>query len=1084
MTKVDRTSDKTVADPVDQLVIQLRAYVTRAPKKPKKAKQAAKGGEERSPFVYEAERVEPSDWVLVFDCETCTTPDQRLRFGAYQLRYKGQLWERGLFYASKDDAKPLPPADLALLRKVIKKDRDAAHAEHIHLLTRAQFVEEVFYRKAFDVGAQIVAFNLPFDLSRLAIRHASARRSMRGGFSLTLCDKEGLPPVAVKHLSQRAALIRFTGRRKEDETDGEDIDPNAPHESEKPPAPDRGYFVDVKTLAGALLSGPHSLASLSELLDVETRKEESEEHGGSLTEDYVRYCQRDVQSTWECFAALSKRFDALGLSDVGLYDLYSEASLGKAYLKTMGVTPWRKAQPDFPPALIGNILSAYYGGRAEVHIRRQIVPVIHCDFLSMYPTVCTLMGLWEFVCARGVDHIDDTANVRALVDAPDEELVERLRNKALWRELAALVQVRPDRDLFPVRAKYETVNEGKLGPATIGLNFLSSDEPLWFTLADVLVSKILTGRAPQILSAIRFEPRKRQEGLNPIAVAGEAIDPDTEDFYRRLIVHRNVIKARAEAEQNEAQKRALESDEQFVKILANATSYGIFVELNVEDYRNAKPMIAHGARALAWRFKSKKFEKPGRYFHPLLGTLITGAARLMLALAERQVIEQGLDWAFCDTDSMAIANVDNLPFEEFKARALRGYDWFKELNPYGEAKSILQLEKVNFPKDKKGDLSALDPPLCLAVSAKRYVLYNRRDHGPIIRKASGHGLGHLLAPYDEPTKERRARIKRIGVPLWQEDLWLEIIRAAESDTPDQTKFMEMPRFGAPAASPYAATTPELLSWFKGYNERHAEGERVFPFGFLLSLQAKSKVEMAQTDPEALSEELWQRREPRPAAPFFKRAGEAKDHAFDRERDLPVPASWLKTHGRSLVRYHLHQESKFWGGEYDQRGPLQRRYVCTLSLQAIGKESENIEENEFIGEEAGPIEHPMNSGAQKSLAEFVFEMQQRNQISDRTLSERADVSPHTLRKLRRVAGISQESLDRVVRTVEELRQEAEAAAAENKHWLEELRKFCKKMGGRNKGADLLGMERTYIGRVLSGEKAMTAGLVERLRALHI
>ena len=57
-----------------------------------------------------------------------------------------------------------------------------------------------------------------------------------------------------------------------------------------------------------------------------------------------------------------------------------------------------------------------------------------------------------------------------------------------------------------------------------------------------------------------------------------------EDFYRRLIVHRNGIKARADKEQNEAQKRALESDEQFVKILANATSYGIFVELNVEDY--------------------------------------------------------------------------------------------------------------------------------------------------------------------------------------------------------------------------------------------------------------------------------------------------------------------------------------------------------------------------------------------------------------------------------------------------------------------------------------------------------------------
>ena len=40
---------------------------------------------------------------------------------------------------------------------------------------------------------------------------------------------------------------------------------------------------------------------------------------------------------------------------------------------------------------------------------------------------------------------------------------------------------------------------------------------------------------------------------------------------------------------------------------------------------------------------------------PLLGVLITGAARLMLAITERLVLDEGLDWAFCDTDSMALA---------------------------------------------------------------------------------------------------------------------------------------------------------------------------------------------------------------------------------------------------------------------------------------------------------------------------------------------------------------------------------------------------------------------------------------------
>ena len=91
-------------------------------------------------------------------------------------------------------------------------------------------------------------------------------------------------------------------------------------------------------------------------------------------------------------------------------------------------------------------------------------------------------------------------------------------------------------------------------------------------------------------------------------------------------------------------------------------------------------------------------------------------------------------------------------------------------------------------------IDTLNPPQCLAVSAKRYVLFNRTDGSLVIRKASGHGLGDLLAPYDEPPLDRRARIKQIGVPLWQENVWKEVIRAADTGTPDQTRFIDMPLF--------------------------------------------------------------------------------------------------------------------------------------------------------------------------------------------------------------------------------------------------------------------------------------------------
>jgi hypothetical protein len=190
-----------------------------------------------------------------------------------------------------------------------------------------------------------------------------------------------------------------------------------------------------------------------------------------------------------------------------------------------------------------------------------------------------------------------------------------------------------------------------------------------------------------------------------------------------------------------------------------------------------------------------------------------------------------------------------------------------------------------------------------------------------IRKASGHGLGHLLPPYDEPPEAHRDRIKKIGVPLWQEDVWCNIVRAMDAGTPDQVPYRKLKNFAEPAASRYAATTSELLGWFDGYNGIGKEmvaklyQERVKPFNFLLSLQAKSRVEMMTSDANALkSDPLWHRREPHPPAPYSKDIKKAVADAFDRGIPEPthIPESWLKSYARSLARYHLHPEANFLG----------------------------------------------------------------------------------------------------------------------------------------------------------------------------
>src|SRR5207245_6633963 len=51
---------------------------------------------------------------------------------------------------------------------------------------------------------------------------------------------------------------------------------------------------------------------------------------------------------------------------------------------------------------LGYAETAFFGGRSSAHIRKIAVPVVYTDFLSMYPTVNSLMDLWRFVTARKI----------------------------------------------------------------------------------------------------------------------------------------------------------------------------------------------------------------------------------------------------------------------------------------------------------------------------------------------------------------------------------------------------------------------------------------------------------------------------------------------------------------------------------------------------------------------------------------------------------------------------------------------------------------------------------------------------------
>lgn len=876
-------------------------------------------------------KIPASPWTLIFDTETTTDAGQALRFGTYQVRRAGELFGSGILYE--------PSAVSAVELETL---RSSAESTELTLLTRDEFVERIFYGIGYACRATIVGFNLPFDISRIAISHNPARNEMRGGFSFRLSQDPYQPHVRVRHISQRSAFMRFAGRPKQ--LDGR----SQRRRGEKTPFR-AGHFVDVKTLSGSMFARSFSLAGLSKFLKVSNPKLDFNEFDGPITAEMVRYAVRDVQTTWECYAELVSRYSAFGITSTPPEKIYSEASIGKGYLKDMGIVPWQKVQPDFPRQIVANIMGSYFGGRSEVRIRRELRQVMLCDFLSMYPTVCTLMELWRFVIAEGMTMRDATVETRELLAKID---VADLKERPVWHQLPVLVRVRSETDIFPVRASYS--GEGQ---PTIGLNYLTSKQPLWFTLADCIAAKLLSGKAPHIIEAVAFAPGPVQSGLRPIKISGKdeyAVDPVKDDFYRRLIELRQSIKDRRELA-DPSERDALEIEQNAIKIAANSTSYGIFAEVNVADRAKPIPIAVLSGTNEPFIFQSNRVEEPGPFFHPLIASLIAGAARLMLAVTERLVTDSNLEWAFCDTDSMAIAKPQTMADPEFRERVREIVNWFEALNPYSFPGSILKIEDVN---SRIGG-TEFHPLYCWAVSAKRYCLFNLDGDGkPVLRKASAHGLGHLRAPYgrDNPAPGIPAPQVDLGpikLELWHHDLWWKIVSAALAGTPDQIDLDYHPALSAPAVSRYAATTPELLRWFKRYNAERTYAQQVKPFNFLLALTA-NPVEPVELIGTRRGRKPTQRL-PKPIAPFDSNHAKASATAFDRETGEPIAANALKTYRQALAQYHLHPESKFLNADFADRGTTLRRHVLAIGSRHIGKEANRWEEQFFLGldEEAAP-----------------------------------------------------------------------------------------------------------------------------------
>jgi hypothetical protein len=386
--------------------------------------------------------------------------------------------------------------------------------------------------------------------------------------------------------------------------------------------------------------------------------------------------------------------------------------------------------------------------------------------------------------------------------------------------------------------------------------------------------------------------------------------------------------------------------------------------MNRQESDKEVNVICHGIGAEPYTCRVAHPEAPGEYCFPPLASLITGAARLMLALLEHAVSELGGTYAMEDTDSMGIVATEEggiipcpggthrtgdgqpgilaLSWKQVREIALQ----FEALNPYERDAvpgSILKIEADNFDP-KTGEQREIH---CLAISAKRYVLFLKDSRGtPILLregvnneddKWSMHGLGHLLNPTDPESEDRQ----------WTAQVWLGIIRRALG-----LRTQKLPFENTPAVGRITVSSPAVMRPFGGFNNGKSYADQIKPFNFLLTsfvlplghpLGADPEhfhlIRPYDTDPRKWLKDAW----------IDQYSGNLYRVTTDIDY-AEANVARVKKYGDVILEYEFHPESKCAdadGNTCDQQtiGLLKRRRVYIEYIKCIGKESNNLEKVE-------------------------------------------------------------------------------------------------------------------------------------------
>lgn len=884
----------------------LRCYAELAPKPSKRKTPTTKPSTPRtlSPLENRINTIGAPyhGWVFVLDTETTLSIDQSLTVGAYAVygidnntkillaktkrltrEALDALHECGLFY----NPETVTPEQIKIIEEY-------AHANKISVFTKQEFITQVFFKWVHQHQALCIGHNLSFDISRLATDWAEARGSFKDGFSFRVCECKltpgyrtcGFHPnIRVRSLGGRKALYGFM--------QSVTFNKGKPQKGE---FRNDGKFLDTMTFGRALLGpGKGSLLDMGKRFKSDILKTTTDVHG-VITPEYLAYNINDVKATFSLFIKQRALYKLHGTTRP-MWKIYSEASLGKAYLDDMKFPQFMKQHADFPKAALGSFMSTYYGGRSEVKYRRKIGQCMYADFKSQYPTVNALQGLQELLLAERITIEKDINAVKTWVD---NITVEELLNKSAWHKLRGICQIIPNEDVLPVRSEYSSSPS-----ANIGVNYLSSKIPTWYTIADIVASKLITGKTPHIIDVMVLTPHGRVATI-PFSLFGDdnyKIDLNADDLFASVIDLRSKVRADAKKENIDSDGYAfLDGLQMALKLLANSTSYGVLLEVVPDERGKPQKGTVYADRTIP--VYATRLEKPGKYFAGAVGALIPAGGRLLLAMAERLALDRGIRMGMNDTDSAIFIKPDMMEQATFynQIRDITGA--FDKLSPYRTGGALFELEDSNFDKD--GNIT---PLYFFGVSTKRYAIFNHQNSGVVIRGFKEHGLGDIAPPIGYKSPFAPTALGQ----QWIHDYWMNEILGQL-----KLKTKELP-LNVPEVHHRKVTTTHLMNMY-------SDIPHIRPFGFFSTFPPPPECNNYGLDTQDTV--LY-------SSHVTNLKGDLEIYRRDTNEKLVIPSDMLRTIADRMIGYFHRCEYK--ATPHDGEGWLERQHVEVIEHIFIGKE---------------------------------------------------------------------------------------------------------------------------------------------------